>query len=143
MTPLTFRSVKSNILHEISSSTLNIKLDKGDNDPTVAIGSISLCNVDTSIQDANTHVGDIIAGSAEGSVCCALVRLENVLPKNSDENLSVFNGSFIHRNSDIRESNLSDSPTALTSTVSLVPIRPPFWVDIDPITNNRIDTHGI
>lgn len=93
------------------------------------------------------NVGEIIGISPDGDVCCALVRLENVLPQNAAEKLP----RFVCLLSQEAISNLNHSVAAesreacatLPSSVysSVCPIRPPFWVERDPITHNRLDTH--
>ena len=81
--------------------------------------------------------GEIISEHSTSDIFCALVRLEKFLPKNPTDEISLCH--MIHDDSpvSIAEEDLKQG----VNTASFVPIRPPFWLDIDPITLHRIDTH--
>ena len=103
---------------------------------------------DTTVEsEPDLNVGEIIGISPDGNVCCALVRLENVLPQNTSEKLPRFDCSL----SQEAISNLNHSVAAVSTEAcatlassaysSVCPIRPPFWIERDPITHHRLDTH--
>ena len=81
--------------------------------------------------------GEIVSGHSTSDIFCALVRLEKFLPKNPADEISACQMIEDESPVSISEENLNQ----VVNTASFVPIRPPFWLDIDPITRHRIDTH--
>lgn len=101
----------------------------------------------TTESEPNLNVGEIIGVTPDGNVCCALVRLENILPQNAKDKLPGFDCSFSSvatGNVDLpltEETREISTASAIGAFFSVIPIRPPFWIERDPITNRRLDTH--
>ena len=81
--------------------------------------------------------GEIISEHSTSEIFCALVRLEKFLPKNPADEISACRVIDDESPVSIAEEDRKQG----VPTASFVPIRPPFWLDIDPITRHRIDTH--
>lgn len=100
----------------------------------------------TTESEPNLNVGEIIGVSPDGNVCCALVRLENILPQNATDKLPGFDcsSSAATGNVDLpftEETREVSTTSAIGAFFSVIPVRPPFWIERDPITNRRLDTH--
>lgn len=137
---ITFSSVDDSIIGNFQSTIESTEISNEED----GIGSIFLSQQGDISENtiADSRVGEILSMCSGGDVCCALVRLEKVLPKEPSEKLPAFESTLstkAHTN-DV-DAVLEGAEHVSPATHSLVPIRPPFWVEKDPITHQRIDTH--
>lgn len=135
---VSFCPVDNKIIQSKSSSLLGPKNE----DSASEIGTICLPKMEDDVDGFDLHIGDIISSSINGDICCALVRLENVLPRTVGEILPEFGVKMTDKGNDIESDNADDASLVDTIMIPAVPIRPPYWVEKDPITHHRIDTHA-
>ena len=137
---ISFSAVPETVIKQFQSSTSPLE-----NRVEEEIGTISLPHLtDTATgSESELCVGDILSISSSGDICCALVRLEKVLPLIPTAQLPVFECRLTAL-AGVPVTSPESSPNSSASEVhSLVtPIRPSFWVDKDPVTHHRIDTHS-
>lgn len=81
--------------------------------------------------------GEIVSGHSTSDIFCALVRLDKFLPKNPSDEISACHVI----DDELPAGSAGEVLRKNTPAVSFVPIRPPFWLELDPITGHRIDTH--
>lgn len=135
-----FSAVSEDVSEQFQSSAPPLE-----NRMEAEIGTISLpLQIGTGEgSEAELSVGDILSINSTGDICCALVRLEKVLPLIPTAELPVFECRLNAPDGlSVEAHNSSLNSDALPIHSSVTPIRPPFWVDRDPVTQNRIDTHS-
>ena len=119
-----------------------VELANRSSTPEGEIGTICLPKMEDDVDGFDLHVGDIVGISMDGDICCALVRLENVLPRTVGDVLPEFGVKFTANSNDAASGNSNDATPIDIIMTPVFPIRPPYWVDSDPITNHRLDTHA-
>ena len=109
----------------------------------------------------DTTIGEIVTSYENCNIFTALVRISDVLPKdtttplpeivcmydnnenddddNNDNNVTNDENDVENIVHNIKNSNKCTS--SVSRIVKVVPFRPVWWVDRDPLTNKRIDTH--
>jgi hypothetical protein len=133
---MSFSAISEAVVNQFQSSSSPLEEEE--------IGTISLAQPIDHIAglESDCCVGDILSISSSGDICCALVRLEKVLPLIPTAELPVFECRLTAVDGvPVTSPDSSPNSVAPRAYWPVTPIRPPFWVDKDPVTHHRIDTH--
>mmetsp|Transcript_16425 Transcript_16425/g.15744 ORF Transcript_16425/g.15744 Transcript_16425/m.15744 type:complete len:439 (+) Transcript_16425:224-1540(+) len=114
-------NAKDNIKNDIKSSDIKKIYSINDSKIVELLGECS-----------SSHGNSVIANG--------LIRLEKILPKDSS---CIMNKCIlVDNNVDIKTLDLASENTDSGYTGGVfVAFRPPWWLDLDPITHKRLDTH--
>ena len=135
-----FCEVDSKFIKKKSSSVA--ELSNSSSTPEGEIGTIYLPKMEDDVDGFDLHIGEVVSTSIDGDICCALVRLENVLPITVGNVLPEFRVKLTANSNDAASGDANDAMPIDIIMTPVVPIRPPYWVEKDPVTNHRLDTHA-
>lgn len=126
------------------------KEDNNDeNDTNKELKSEKNKNIYVSNEGVLIEVGECTSSHENNKLSSGLIRLEKVLPKDPSGRINkciiidnIVDSQSISTDTDLISENpgLSGNPGSDPESV-FVPFRPPWWLDFDPITHKRLDTH--
>jgi hypothetical protein len=129
----------------VNSNDVDSKeLNKGDNSKDDIKNDLKSSDIKKIYSINDNKIGELLGecSSSHGNnvIANGLIRLEKMLPK--DSSCLMKKCIVVDNNVDIQTLNLSSENTDSGYPGSVfVAFRPPWWLDLDPITHKRLDTH--